>query len=73
MPNHNSFFFVLPVTGEFLVEALKKAGIDLPDDAVLIKTHATHQSSYCFEFMFHSPSRGWETPEGNVVAWMERR
>ena len=67
MGDHNTTFFCLPVTGELLIELFKKMGVDLPDDAVLVKVSATNEPTYCFDFMFHSKARGWRIPESVMV------
>ena len=67
MSDNNSTFFCLPVTGEMLIELFKKVGVDLPDDAVLIKVAATNEPTYCFDFMFHSKERGWNVAESGMV------
>ena len=68
----NSFFFSIPITGELIIEIIKKFGISIPDDAVLIKVVTAHTQSYTFEFIFHSKKKGWKTPEGGIITHWPR-
>lgn len=67
MSESNSVFFCYPVTGELIIEILKKSGAEIPDDAVLMKVVPSNIPTYGFDFVFHSKSRGWETAEGNMI------
>lgn len=68
-----SKLFSIAVTGKMVIELLKKAAAEIPEDAILIKVISTNDPSYAFDFIFHSkeqkrelfePARG---KEGKIV------
>jgi hypothetical protein len=56
-------FYQYQISGELLIEALKKVGLDIPADSVLLKICHAPNPAYIFEICFTS-NDGKEAPEG---------
>ncbi len=60
-------YFSVPVTIEAISAFIKESGVDLPDDAILIKIVSSSRADLVFDFIFRSQKRGWMIAEGQVI------